>query len=100
MAPVADGINVEVGKAGDDMNWHHIVEQHKDNVAKFGEEAIHNTINVIRLPKDVHTKVSAHYSSKQRYTDGKTVREWLKTQNYEEQVKYGIKALRDAGWKP
>jgi hypothetical protein len=83
------------------MHWHHIVEKHTDNLSKFGGEAIHNTLNVIRLPKEIHEKVSGHYASKQfAYTGGKTVREWLKTQSYEEQVKYGIETLKRFGWTP
>ena len=49
------------GKAGDGMEWHHIVERRMEG--KFGAERIHHIDNMIRLPKDVHRKISGHYSS-------------------------------------
>lgn len=91
------------GPAGKGMAWHHIVEQNADNIARFGAERIHNTRNLIRLPHgkgSIHAKLSGYYSSKQNFTNGLTVREWLKTQNYAEQYKFGINELKKLGWKP
>src|SRR5690606_19029171 len=36
-----------LGSAGRERQWHHIVEQTRGNVARFGAEAIHNTQNVV-----------------------------------------------------
>ena len=69
------------GAAGPGMAWHHIVEQNADNIARFGAEKIHNTKNLIKLPHgkgSVHAGISGYYSSKQKFTNGLTVREWLK----------------------
>ena len=91
------------GSAGDGMAWHHIVEQNADNIARFGAKKIHNTNNLIKLPHgkgSIHAKISGFYSSKQRFTNGLTVREWLKTQSYEQQYKFGVEKLKDLGWKP
>lgn len=91
------------GAAGEGMAWHHIVEQHADNVARFGAQKIHNTKNLIRLPNgkgSIHAKVSGHYSSKPSFANGLTVRDWLKTQSFEKQYEYGINKLKELGWEP
>ena len=91
------------GAAGQGMAWHHIVEQNADNIARFGAEKIHNTKNLIRLPHgkgSIHAKVSGYYSSKSDFTNGLTVRDWLKSQSYAEQYKFGVETLKRFGWKP
>ncbi len=47
----------------------------------------------------IHAKISGHYSSKQLFTNGQTVRQWLSTQSYEAQYNYGTKMLKQFGWK-
>lgn len=82
--------------AGKDKQWHHIVE--KRNVDRSGAEAIHNTENVIPLDKDLHTNVSAFYSSiRPRITHSETltVRQWLGTQSYEAQRRFGLMAIEN-----
>lgn len=91
------------GSAGKGNAWHHIVEQHADNVTKFGAESIHNGSNIIKLPHgagSIHAKVSGYYSSKQPFTGGQTVRKWLRSQSYQQQYDFGIKTLKQFGWKP
>lgn len=66
-------------------------------------EAIHNAKNIIKLPHgagSIHAKISGFYSSKQAFTGGKTVRQWLSTQSYQQQYEFGIKTLKQFGWKP
>lgn len=70
------------------MEWHHIVERRMEG--KFGAEKIHHIDNMIRLPKDVHRKISGHYSSKADKYHGLTVREWLNGKSYEEQYQFGL----------
>ena len=68
----------DVGKAGDGMNWHHIVEQNPANVKKFGQEKLQNTHNIIRIPGgkgSLHARISGHYSSKPSQLKGLTVRQ-------------------------
>jgi hypothetical protein len=89
-----------MGPAGPGKNWHHIVEQTKGNVAKFGPETLHNTQNVVRLDTAVHRKISAFYSSKPAFTGGKTVRQWLSQQSFEEQMQFGIETLGRFGGAP
>ena len=91
------------GSAGPGKAWHHIVEQTSGNVSKFGAYKIHNTNNLIKLPYgagSIHAKVSGYYSSIQPFTGGKTVHQWLSTQSYDAQYKFGIETLKKFGWKP
>lgn len=63
---------------------------------------IHNSNNLIRLPHgagSIHAKNSGYYSSIQPFTRWKTVRQWLSTQSYDVQYKYGIETLKEFGWK-
>jgi hypothetical protein len=61
---------------------------------------VNNVKNIISIPHGsgtVHSKISAHYSSKFDYTDGLTVRDWLATQSFEDQFKYGKELLEEFG---
>ncbi len=82
-----------MGKAGKDKHWHHIVEQTKNNIARFGNESVHNTRNLVRVNATNHYKISAHYSSKLPGMN-QTVRKWLSTKSYEFQYNYGINILK------
>jgi len=84
-----------LGPAGEGKQWHHIVEQSK--VPQFGAEAIHNPDNVVAIPTEVHRRISGYYSSKQGFTEGQRVREWLNGQSFGEQQKFGLEVLRDFG---
>jgi hypothetical protein len=84
-----------MGAAGDGKHWHHIVEQTKSNVARFGGQALHNTVNLIKLDAPTHAKISAFYSSKQAFTGGLTVREWLSKKSFKEQYELGQKFMQD-----
>ena len=53
-----------------------------------GIERIHNINNMVKLPHgkgSIHAKVTGFYNSKHRFTDGLTLRNWLKTKSFEEQ---------------
>ncbi|MCB9235033.1 MAG: RHS repeat-associated core domain-containing protein [Bacteroidia bacterium] len=90
------------GPAGQGNAWHHIVEQHSDNIAKFGAENIHNANNLIKLPHGagtIHAKVTGHYNSLMPGTSMR-VRDYVKTLSYEEQFQYGIEVLKRFGGSP
>lgn len=38
--------------------------------------------------------INGFYSSKPRFTGGLRVREWLSTQSFEEQMKFGLETVR------
>jgi hypothetical protein len=70
-----------------ELKWHHIVEQTPGNVERFGSHALHNT------------RISALYSSIRLNITGSnslTVRQWLSTQPYETQRKFGLLAVENA----
>ena len=59
--------------------------------------------HTVKLPHgagSIHTKVSGYYSSKQPFTGGQTVRQWLSTQSYQVQHDFGIQTLKQFGWTP
>jgi hypothetical protein len=85
------------GAAGEGMQWHHIVEQGGGRIARFGPEAIHNAENLVEVPTEIHREISGFYSSKKAFSEGKTVRQWLKSKSFEEQYKFGQQVLRDHG---
>ena len=52
--------------------------------------------NVIALPSgkgSIHSEISRYYSSKDLFTGGKTVRDWLSTKSFKEQFEFGEKAI-------
>lgn len=92
------GFRKAMGPAGENKEWHHLVEQTPGNVKRFGPEALHNTENIIPLDKALHTDVSAFYSSIRRSITGSstlTVRQWLSTQSYEAQRHFGLLAIEN-----
>ncbi|AKF80568.1 hypothetical protein MFUL124B02_13740 [Myxococcus fulvus 124B02] len=90
------GFKKAMGPAGENKEWHHIVEQTPGNVKRFGPQALHNTENIVPMDKGQHTRISALYSSN-RYdiTESftKTVRQWLSAQSYEAQREFGLLAI-------
>ncbi len=86
-----------IGSAGQGNHWHHIVEQ--SQTGKFGAQAIQNTKNVIAVDAGIYSKISGFYSSKQAFTGGLTVRQWLSSQSFEQQRKFGLEVLKRFGVK-
>ena len=61
---------------------------------------LHNTGNLIKLPHGkgtIHNQISGFYSSKQPFTGGKTVREWVSGKPFQEQFDFGIQTIKDFG---
>lgn len=90
-------LKAELGTAGEGQEWHHIVEKCKADM--FGSRAVHNRWNVIKLDRETHLNVSAEYSRIRSFSEGKTVREWLRTKSYVFQREFGLKTLRELGVK-
>jgi RHS repeat-associated protein len=90
-----------MGSAGKGKAWHHIVEQHEDNLLKFGNEQIHNTKNVISLPDmagDVHKKITGYYNSiDPTYSTTEIVRDVIKNWSFEDQYNFGIRQIKRFG---
>jgi len=86
-----------LGSPGQGNQWHHIVEQSQISKSGFSPTQIQNTNNLIAMDSATHAKISGYYSSKQAFTGGKTVRDWLAGQSYEKQLEFGMQKLRDFG---
>jgi hypothetical protein len=88
------------GPAGPGREWHQIVEQTDANVGRFGPQRIHNTDNMVNIGELQHRRISGHYSSKQPFTGGQTVREWLRSQSFQQQTEYGQRIIRQTTVRP
>ncbi|WP_215830891.1 hemagglutinin repeat-containing protein [Pelorhabdus rhamnosifermentans] len=91
-----------LGSPGEGNQWHHIVEQAQQNACRagFAAEEINTVENIIALQSgkgSVHSEISGFYSSKPDFTHGLTVRDWLASQSFEEQFKFGMNYLRKFG---
>lgn len=90
-----------LGSPGQGMAWHHIVEQSQiGRRANFPPERIHNIYNIVSIPSgrnSIHAKISSYYSSKQSFTNGMTVRDWLATKNFKSQFLFGKMVLEQYG---
>ena len=66
-------------------------------VPMIPSEMIHNPDNMIKLPVEIHRKISGHYSSKYMNTN-MTVRQWLDGKSFEFQYNYGKNVLKLYGY--
>lgn len=73
---------------------HHIVEQSQGEPkrAQFDVARINTSDNMTRLPKDVHTNISALYSSRPPGFEVK-VRDWLGGKDWDFQYDYGCRVI-------
>jgi hypothetical protein len=90
-----------LGDPGKGNAWHHFVEQSQvGKRANFTSKRVNNLNNIIAIPHGkgtVHSEISAHYSSKFKFTDGLTVRDWLATKSFDFQFQYGKELLEQYG---
>jgi RHS repeat-associated protein len=86
------------GSAGFGKIWHHIVEQCQGKCTRSGfpAETLNNSKNVVAVPKEVNQALANFYSSKPAFANGATVRDWLKTKSFKEQLKFGKEQLKKA----
>jgi hypothetical protein len=80
------------GPAPAGYEYHHIVEQGGAN-ASLPPEKLHNTDNVILVPKLKHEEISARYSRED--TVYGTYRRYVQTLTYDEQLAIGADELRE-----
>ena len=80
--------------AGPGYEWHHIVEQRLADNGRFRPEQIHNTDNIIALPKNVHECVNRKMSSggPEEFNQHRLMVEMW---SYREQYNYGIELILD-----
>jgi len=68
---------------------HHVVERNQAKNSGFSKAQINDKSNLVTLDKATHKNISSYYSSKQSFTNGQTVRVWLRGQSFAEQTKFG-----------
>jgi hypothetical protein len=76
---------------------HHVVEQCQTLPTRsgFSPNILNSTDNLIRLPKDIHTNISAFYSSSVPGTNI-TVRDSLNGLPFQEQFDFGMGVVNQA----
>ena len=77
--------------------WHHIVGQHKDNIANFGAYDLHCTDNLVYLHPDKHIEINRHYALAHPWTGKQNLRQWLTDKSFDDQFEYGLKVLKKFG---
>ena len=90
----------------DYIQIHHFVEQNSVTKGRFKAEEMHTDLNSIGIPKALHQKISALYSSSTKHKadidkilgtnvfDGKTTfRKFVSQKSYEEQYEIGVKVF-------
>jgi len=85
-----------MGAAGQNQQWHHIVEQNPTNAAQFGQRALQNTNNLVPLNTTLHRQISGFYSSIRPDVTGSTtltVRQWVSSQSFDTQMQFGQEIL-------
>jgi hypothetical protein len=88
-----DAFKRAFGGVGQDRAWHHVVEQHADNVTRFGAGSIHTASNMVNIDASLHNKITAYYNSNLTPTGG-TVRDYVKTLSFDSQRHFGNEVLR------
>ena len=81
------------GKAGELYDWHHIVERNSG----FSEPELHNTDNVVRIPRGKHWLVTSYMTQGRDDYGGLSYRQLLRGQPIEEHRRIGMEALKWAG---
>ena len=84
----------EIGSPGAGNEWHHIVEQNQIGKSGFSPQMVHNTNNIMAIDKTTHSAISGYYSSKQPFTNGMRVREWLVGQSFDAQYEFGLNVVK------
>ncbi|NMA65477.1 MAG: hypothetical protein GX957_04445, partial [Clostridiaceae bacterium] len=93
-----NALKKNLGPAGEDKAWHHIVEQSQIKKSGFSPQQIHNTNNVIAVVSTTHAKISGYYNSiDPRLSDTMRVRDWLAGQSFETQSQFGMDVLKRFG---
>lgn len=85
-------------------DWHHLVEQCQAKSARIGFNVcdLNTTANIRATPNTVQTEINRYYSMSHDFTNGKTFRDWLTGNSFDDQLKYGLEVwereMRRAGY--
>lgn len=84
----------DLGPAGPGKVYDHVVEQSQIGRSGFKPEEVHHPYNLNPVDARVNQAKANYYSSRQPFTGGSTVREWLSGQSFSEQYEFGMDVLR------
>jgi len=88
-----DDLEKRFGRAGDGMNYHHIIER-ESGASKAVTET---TENIVRIPAILHEAISGEFQKPVEESGGLPLREWLRTQPDEVKRYWGLRVLRKLG---
>jgi hypothetical protein len=74
---------------------HHIVGQHAENRARFGDGRIDSRENLVRIPVLKHIDISAWYSRGNEDFGDLSPRDYLRDKSWDEQMRLGLDRLRE-----
>jgi RHS repeat-associated protein len=83
-----------MGSPGQGNVFDHVVEQSQIRRSGFAPEEIHNPFNMNPVSAGTNQLKANYYSSKQPFTGGGPVRDWLSGQSFADQYEFGIDVLR------
>jgi hypothetical protein len=78
---------------GEGNVFDHVVEQSQIGRSGFTPEEIHNPFNMNPVSAETNQLKANYYSSKQFFTGGGTVRDWLTGQSFADQYEFGMDVL-------
>ena len=87
-----------LGRIPSGTEIHHFVQQHKDNIARFGKESIHSVANSMPMTKRLHDVITRYTNSGWRkvpwmqealYNRHTRVYEYLSSLSWEQQWRFG-----------
>jgi len=70
-----------------------VVEQSQIARSGFASEEINNPFNLNPVPRGINQLKANYYASKQIFTQGGTVRDWLTGQTFADQYEFGMDIL-------
>lgn len=83
-----------MGSPGQGNVFDHVVEQSQIRRSGFAADEIHNPFNMNPVSAGTNQLKANYYSSKQPFTGGGTVRDWMNGQSFADQYEFGMDVLR------
>jgi len=83
-----------LGSPGKRNVFDHVVEQSQIGRSGFSPEEIHNPFNMNPVSAGTNQLKANYYSTKQFFTGGGTVRDWMNGQSFADQYEFGMDVLR------
>jgi RHS repeat-associated protein len=83
----------DLGSPGAGNVFDHVIERSQIGRSGFAPEEIHNPFNLNPISARANQIKANYYSSKQPFTGGLTVRDWLNGQSFRDQYEFGMDVL-------